>query len=137
LNVCGWRILRQAAAVGNRLEWERTYYRGKVVLAPGYGLASRSSIAATQLDDQGKLGTDGAVFLMDNGVRTNPTAHVTAREFAAIVKPPRLTGLAAEDFKAMLERAEQRAMALATRLCLRPIDGRLPTYIWAIAFAED
>ena len=78
-----------------------------------------------------------AGYLMTNGVRTNPTAHVTAREFVATVKPASLTGLAADEFKAVLDKAEQRAMALAMRLCLSPIEGRLPTYIWAIAFAED
>lgn len=70
-------------------------------------------------------------------VQTNPTATVTALGFAKIVKPARLEGLSAEDLSAALTLAEQRGLALAARLSVQHDDGRLPGYIWAIAFGQD
>lgn len=74
---------------------------------------------------------------MDYVVQTNPTEIVTALEFAKIVKPARLEGLSAEDLNTALGLAEQRGLALAARLSVEHEDGRLPGYIWAIAFGQD
>ncbi|MGE5266062.1 MAG: hypothetical protein ACM3L9_01735 [Deltaproteobacteria bacterium] len=74
---------------------------------------------------------------MNDVAPTPPTATVTAGEFARIVKPPRLEGLSCEDKTEALRIAEQRGLELAARLSVTPNDGRLPGYIWAIAFAQD
>jgi hypothetical protein len=74
---------------------------------------------------------------MNDVAPTTPSVTVTAGDFARIVKPPRLEGLSFEDKTVALKIAEQRGLELAARLSVTPSDGRLPGYIWAIAFAQD
>ncbi len=74
---------------------------------------------------------------MDDRVRTNPTATVTAQEFADVASPPAFAGLSDEDKTAALTDVEQRALELARRLGVDRTDGRLPAYIWAIVFGQS
>ena len=74
---------------------------------------------------------------MDEPVRTNPTATVTAREFADAVHPMTLTGLTEIAAAAAIADAERRGMDLARLLGVDRPDKRLPAYIWAIIFGQE
>jgi hypothetical protein len=67
--------------------------------------------------------------------RTNPTAPLSLDEYVAALPVSRFDGIGEDGRASVIRIAESRARELARRLGVDARSGRLPAYVWAIAFA--
>jgi hypothetical protein len=72
---------------------------------------------------------------VNDQVRTNPTAPVSLDEYVATLPVSWFDGMSEDSRASVFRIAESRAREMARRLGVDARSGRLPAYVWAIAFA--